>query len=1623
MKAKSSQKIIKKWPFLLLAGIAGILVIAGGYYYYRIEENRIKEEKHGVLKAIADLKINQIIQWRKERLADAEVFAESPLVSESIERWLKTNDYDIHTALIKRMALLKRHYGYENIFLASPSGLLLLSLDSVYKLDTLAVSFCKKTCERNKADFSDFYYCTAQNEIHFDILAPVLNEKHTAIAVLVLRLNPKDYLYPLIQYWPTPSKTSEVLLLRKDGNDILFLNDLRFQKNTALKLRYPLTRTELPGVQAVFGFKGIFEGIDYRGIDVLADVRSVPDTRWFLISKVDKKEIFSELYYRAIIVIVLTIVLLLFMGIGMAWFYNNRQRNIYSELLKAGTALRNSKDEFRTTLYSIGDAVITTDMKGLIRNMNPVAEKLTGWKEDKASGKKTEDVFHIVNEETLSEVENPIKRVLLEGVIVGLANHTLLISKDGKQIPIADSAAPIKNTKGEITGVVLVFRDQSEERAAQKSLAESERKFRETLIYLDEGYYSCSMNGIVIEHNQAFNRILGIDINKDMKGAKLPDFWQNPDERKEYLNELMDKGIIRNYFINSKTISGGKITVMANSHLVKDENNKPVRIDGSFIDITERKKTEEALQENEEKFRSVFENSPLGKSMTGIDGSLKVNNAFCAMLGYTEEELRTKKWQEITHTEDIRESADVIKSLLDGEKSQAHYEKRYIHKNGKIVWTDVNTTLQRDKDGKPLFFITSINDITERKRVGEALRESEEKYRKLFENAEVGMYRSKIDGTALIAVNRKLCEIFGFSENEMLDNPAAIRWADSGARTKMVEKLRQSGFLHEYEMDILTKSDEIRHLLISVHLYPEQGYLEGSAIDITERKRAEEALRESQKKYSYLYESAPVGIYRTKIDGSKVLEINDTACEMLGLTKEELLGQPSALRWADPDRRNEILKIMKEFGVANNFDADILKKDGSRISCMLSMKIYKDEGYIEGFIVNISDRKRTEEALRESNEYLENLFRYANAPIIVWDTQFNITRFNPAFEILTGRKPEDVIGESIEILFPADLVKNSMKLIKKAQEGERWETVEINILHMNGSVRTVIWNSAPMLGIDGKTIIATIAQGQDITGRKHAEQALRDAKENLELRVLERSAELQSSRDLLDETGRLARVGGWELDLKKNVLSFSNVTKQIHEVDPEYQPTLEAAINFYAPEAIPMITEAVRCAIEEGEPYDVELQLITAKQNRIWVRAIGQAYRENGEIVKIGGVFQDINVRKLAEIEVRKKSEQLQSLSNELEIIIDSIPGLVFYKDIHNRFIRVNKYMSDAYKMSKKQLEGIHLNDLHSKEQAQAYYDDDLQVIQSCQPKINIDEPWETETGTRWVSTSKIPYIDETGEVVGVIGVSMDVTERKLVEDELNKYRYHLEEQVKERTAELTRSNKDLEQFAYIASHDLQEPLRMVSSYTQLLGKRYSDSLDQDAKEFIQYAVDGANRMQFLINDLLEYSRITTQGREFIEIDAFSIIGQAIRNLQMKIENFGAIVTNGELPIIKADEIHMVRLFQNLIDNAIKFKGTESPRIHISCMSDKDYWLFSVKDNGIGIDPQYKDRIFQIFQRLSNRGEYPGTGIGLAICKRIVERHGGNIWMESEAGNLFDGLPADRHGKAGGTTFLFTIKK
>jgi PAS domain S-box-containing protein len=362
------------------------------------------------------------------------------------------------------------------------------------------------------------------------------------------------------------------------------------------------------------------------------------------------------------------------------------------------------------------------------------------------------------------------------------------------------------------------------------------------------------------------------------------------------------------------------------------------------------------------------------------------------------------------------------------------------------------------------------------------------------------------------------------------------------------------------------------------------------------------------------------------------------------------------------------------------------------------------------------------------------------------------------------------------------------------------------------------------------------------------------------------------------------------------------------------------------------------------------------------------------------------------ERKVEERTRELHESEEKYRDLVEDLPDVIFAVDQKGALTYLSPAVESLTGYSASELMGRTFADfLHPEDLAHAF--ETFQRTISGQASVD-ELRFFTKSGEmHWLRNSNKPIFAEDG-TVGVHGVFSDITERK-----------QAEERLKETMADLERSNAELERFAYVASHDLQEPLRMVASYTQLLEKRYKDRLDADAHDFINYAVDGAKRMQNLINDLLAYSRIGTRGKPFEPTDCEAVFKAAVANLDVAIKENKTKVTHDPLPTVVADEGQLVQVLQNLIGNAIRFRGKQPPRVHVSARPDKDKLVFSVKDNGIGIDPQYFDRIFIIFQRLHS--EVPGTGTGLAIAKRIVERHGGRIWIESQPGK--------------GSTFLFTI--
>ena len=349
-------------------------------------------------------------------------------------------------------------------------------------------------------------------------------------------------------------------------------------------------------------------------------------------------------------------------------------------------------------------------------------------------------------------------------------------------------------------------------------------------------------------------------------------------------------------------------------------------------------------------------------------------------------------------------------------------------------------------------------------------------------------------------------------------------------------------------------------------------------------------------------------------------------------------------------------------------------------------------------------------------------------------------------------------------------------------------------------------------------------------------------------------------------------------------------------------------------------------------------------------------------------------------------------------MLMDTIPDRIYFKDLQSRFVRNNLAHARSFGATPEQCVGKTDFDFFSHEHAERAFADEQEIIRTGQPIIaKVERLSRRDGGRAWASSTKLPWRDASGQIIGTFGLSRDITAQKEAEEKL----------VEERNL-LARSNAELEQFAYVASHDLQEPLRAVASCVQLLRKRYEGKLDARAEEFMTHAVDGTKRMQALITDLLAYSRVGTHAHAFEEVDCDEAVNDAIFNLSVAIQESGAAVKRETLPKVQADSTQLGQLFQNLIGNAVKFRAEQRPpEIAISAQRDGADWVFKVADNGIGIEPQYYERIFRVFQRLHTRARYPGTGIGLAICKKIVERHGGRIWIESRPEQ--------------GTTFFFTL--
>src|SRR6202453_4809284 len=751
-----------------------------------------------------------------------------------------------------------------------------------------------------------------------------------------------------------------------------------------------------------------------------------------------------------------------------------------------------------------------------------------------------------------------------------------------------------------------------------------------------------------------------------------------------------------------------------------------------------------------------------------------------------------------------------------------------------------------------------------------------------------------------------------------------------------------------------------------------------------ESEFAEEVHKASGAKYRGLLEAAPDAMAVVNHRGEIVL-LNLQAEKQFGYHRHELVGQKVkniipegfAERLVADGTRSAAEALAQQIGTGIELIAR--RKDGTEfpIELMLSPLESAEGILVTAAIRDISVRKEAEKHLARMEGRYRGLLEAAPDAMVVVNPRGDIVLLNVQAEKQFGYRRDELVGQKVKNIIPEGfaerLIADGLRSVEDALAQQIGTGIELIARRKNGSEFPIEIMLSPLESAEGILVTAAI---RDISVRREAEKhlALMEGRYRGLLEAAPDAMVVVNPRgDIVLLNVQAEKQFGYRRD--------ELVGQKVKNIIPEgFAERLIA-------DGLRSVEDALAQQIGTG------IELIARRKNGTeFPIEIMLSPLDSAEGILVTAAIRDISVRKEAE-------EHLARMEGRYRGLLEAAPDAMVVVNQAGDIVLLNVQAEKQFGYHRDELVGQRMKNIIPAGFAERLIADALRSAEDAlaqQIGTGIELTARRKDGSEFPIEIMLSPL-ESAEGILVTAAIRDITMRKVAEAHLL---YKVEE--------LNRSNEELGQFAYIASHDLQEPLRMVASYTQLLARRYKGRLDSDADEFITFAVDGANRMQRLIQDLLAYSRVGTKGKELRETSSEEALQRAILNLRGAIADSGAMVTHDPLPPVLADETQLVQLFQNLIGNAIKYQNPGVPRIHISAIKNGGgKWTFSVRDNGLGIDPQYFERIFVMFQRLHKREEFAGTGIGLAICKKIVERHGSTISVESQPGQ--------------GSNFLFAL--
>jgi PAS domain S-box-containing protein len=1236
----------------LTFGLAIAAVLGGGFWYYHVQGQGLQHRVETELQGVAQLKVNQITAWRAERLRDANILMDSSLLIDTIARWLVAPKAEDAELILLRFRSMQEHMHYADVELVNTNGQIRLSLsgESGPVHAEVAPTLAQVFRDRQPA-LTDLHFSPVDQSPHLDIVVPLFAQNGKAtepISAILLVVDADQYLYPLIESWPTPSTSAETLLIRRDGNDALFLNDLRYKKGAALKLRFPLSKVEVPAVQAVLGRTGVFLGKDYRGVPVLSVVSAVPDSPWFMVSKMDTADAFSAWRSQSVSILALILVC----------------------------------------------AAATIAMAGMT------------WQR---------------NEKTHYQ-------------------------------PLAQ---------------------------AQTSLRESEENYRNLFENAQVGMYRSKMDGTAfLDVNNKFAEIIGFS-RQELLGAPARIHWAKQEDRDQMLKLLEDQGgSLSNYEVQVLTKNGDSIDVIASIKLLPDEGC----LEGSMVDITERKRAENALALNAVRLESLLElhklmDAPQSQLLDfTLEASLKTTQSQFAFIG-------------------LLDDAEAVMT---------------IH-----AWSK-DALAQCALDDKPRRFPIAAAGIW-----GECVRRRAPFMLNQYDDphpSKKGVPAGHVPIKRLLAV-------------PMFDGDRIVAVAAVANKA-----------------EVYTESDS--HALM---------VLLDRTWGIILRKQVEEALHESEERFRRLFNGGndAILVYELGEDGmpTPFVEVNDVACARLGYTRAELLTMPPMAINPPESAANfpaAIKQLIKNKSLVAT--ATHVAKDGRRIPVEIGAQVFELGGksLVLSIARDITERKRAEEEYR-------TIISTALDGFWITDMQGRFLDVNDAYCHLIGYSREELLKMGVPDVEAVEKPEETARHIQKVIETghDRFETH-----HRCKDGRIVdVEVSVNLQSSHGGRLYVFL---RDMTERKQAEDALRQSEERLLLAV------------------RAGTIGIWDWDIANDRLTWDDSMFYLYNIRKEdFSGAYDAWSRTLHPDDRQFTEGEIQAALRGEREYAPEFRIVRPDGAVRIIQAVSQTFRDqNGKAVRMIGTNTDITERKQAEQERERLTKQLEMYTGELE------------------------------------------------------------------------------------------------------GVNIELTQAR---------------------NEADRANRAKSEFLSRMSHELRTPLNSILGFSQLMEM---DELPPDQREGVSQILKSGRHLLDLINEVLDISRIEA-GRMELSPEAVHVeeaIQQAV-DLIRPLADQRRITIHVQVPssrdvFVTADRQRFKQVLLNLLSNAVKYNREQGEIRIIASLLVDGYLHLQVQDTGEGIPPDKMARLFNPFDRLGfEPATVEGTGLGLALSKRLVEAMSGRMGAESVVGN------------------------